>query len=229
MMIATKKGYLTKQGKRWKNWKRRWFILKDKQLYYFKVEGDDRFIGQISLVDAIVLPAEETTKRRFSFEIYHPGRQSFFACADTKEQLEEWMEAFQRDKNSMVAKMEVPSSTTPQVLEQREYFLSDAITINNSPNSNGETSLKNTPQNSPAKPAQVLNPNQMPASESSELKSMLLELENLKILYKQERDKRKVLEQKYNREQEKRLVLEEEVRELQNVISQNMMNGENLD
>jgi hypothetical protein len=36
---ADHKGYLTKQGGRVKSWKRRWFVLTDNCLYYFKKEG----------------------------------------------------------------------------------------------------------------------------------------------------------------------------------------------
>ena len=33
-----KEGYLTKLGGRVKNWKRRWFVLRDGKLYYYKTE-----------------------------------------------------------------------------------------------------------------------------------------------------------------------------------------------
>lgn len=33
---ATKEGFLTKQGEIVRNWKRRWFVLKNKMLYYFE-------------------------------------------------------------------------------------------------------------------------------------------------------------------------------------------------
>jgi hypothetical protein len=36
---AEKKGYLTKQGGRIKTWKRRWFVLTNNCLYYFKTKG----------------------------------------------------------------------------------------------------------------------------------------------------------------------------------------------
>ena len=36
LLQLLKAGWLTKQGKRVKNWKRRWFVLKDQKLSYFK-------------------------------------------------------------------------------------------------------------------------------------------------------------------------------------------------
>lgn len=33
-----KEGYLTKLGGRVKNWKKRWFVLSDGKLYYYKTE-----------------------------------------------------------------------------------------------------------------------------------------------------------------------------------------------
>ena len=34
--VQSKAGWLTKQGGRMKNWRRRWFVIKDTQLLYFK-------------------------------------------------------------------------------------------------------------------------------------------------------------------------------------------------
>jgi len=46
---AEKKGWLTKQGGRIKTWKRRWFILNDTGLYYFKKPQDTEPCGIIML------------------------------------------------------------------------------------------------------------------------------------------------------------------------------------
>lgn len=46
---AEKKGWLTKQGGRIKTWKRRWFILSDNCLFYFKAPGDKEPCGIIPL------------------------------------------------------------------------------------------------------------------------------------------------------------------------------------
>jgi hypothetical protein len=39
---ADKEGFLTKQGGGYKSWKRRWFVLKGTNLYYFKSKKVNR-------------------------------------------------------------------------------------------------------------------------------------------------------------------------------------------
>jgi len=47
-------GFLEKLGENTviSNWKKRWFVLKDNQLYYFKKEGDIIPIGKLNLATA---------------------------------------------------------------------------------------------------------------------------------------------------------------------------------
>jgi len=54
-------GYLTKEGHKIKNWKRRYFILKDNLLYYFKDRKDKNPVGVIVLDRANVQTAGKVT------------------------------------------------------------------------------------------------------------------------------------------------------------------------
>jgi len=58
---AEKKGWLTKQGGRIKTWKRRWFILNDTGLYYFKKPQDTEPCGIIMLdnVEIVRYPSKK--------------------------------------------------------------------------------------------------------------------------------------------------------------------------
>ena len=49
MSIIHKSGFLTKQGEFVKNWRRRWFVLSDDGIYYYKDENRD-LKGDIPLV-----------------------------------------------------------------------------------------------------------------------------------------------------------------------------------
>ena len=54
---AEKKGWLTKQGGRIKTWKRRWFILSEMGLCYFKQPQDSEPCGMIMLDNVEVVPS----------------------------------------------------------------------------------------------------------------------------------------------------------------------------
>jgi len=58
---AEKKGWMTKQGGRIKTWKRRWFILNDTGLYYFKKPQDTEPCGIIMLdnVEVVRCPSKK--------------------------------------------------------------------------------------------------------------------------------------------------------------------------
>lgn len=96
-----KEGWLTKQGGRVKNWKRRWFVLKDNRLYYYKRPNDVNAQGFIPLTRCVVKAAEV---KKNCFKIFDPhqpfskNHPSFYIYADSSEDLNEWMNVL--DKNS---------------------------------------------------------------------------------------------------------------------------------
>lgn len=52
-------------GGRWKTWKKRWFVLKDNCLYYFKQETDVDPYGIIPLENLLVRSAEVAKDRKW--------------------------------------------------------------------------------------------------------------------------------------------------------------------
>lgn len=110
--VIVKMGWLTKQGGRIKTWKRRWFILSDQVLYYFKdkQESTSKACGIIPLENIEIRISDQ--KRKFCFELYLPNRNetikamkrsqgqiqkghhnNYFIAADSKEEMESWMQA----------------------------------------------------------------------------------------------------------------------------------------
>ncbi|KAL5474050.1 hypothetical protein EMCRGX_G028623 [Ephydatia muelleri] len=66
-----KTGWLTKEGGKYKSRHKRWFILKEGMLYYFKQSGDEELIGTIPLqLDLKVRPVEDPKAPPNCFEIY---------------------------------------------------------------------------------------------------------------------------------------------------------------
>nr|KAG5695093.1 hypothetical protein BaRGS_015069 [Batillaria attramentaria] len=77
-----KEGWLMKQGGRYKNWKRRWFILNDNCLYYFQYTTDKEPKGIIPLENIQVRePLSEKSNRQNCFELYAvSGNEVIKAC-----------------------------------------------------------------------------------------------------------------------------------------------------
>lgn len=75
-----REGWLWKQGGRYKSWKRRWFILSDKCLYYFEFTTDKEPRGIIPLENVDVKEISDRGGRQFCFELYSPIGDVIKAC-----------------------------------------------------------------------------------------------------------------------------------------------------
>jgi hypothetical protein len=60
----TKSGYLTKQGRKFKTWRRRWFVLKNDALWYFKTPTDGDKKGVIYLEPTSICKIEQDLKKK---------------------------------------------------------------------------------------------------------------------------------------------------------------------
>jgi len=91
-----KTGYLLKQGANRKNWKRRWFVLKNGVVQYYASEMDKKPLGRFNLCDcfAIQLADEDKAKRPYTFELLFPNRIFLISAANESER-DEWMEALE--------------------------------------------------------------------------------------------------------------------------------------
>lgn len=108
-----REGWLWKQGSRYKGWKRRWFILNDKCLYYFEFTTDKEPRGIIPLENVLVrdIPDAKSSKPN-TFELYsalgsgevikacktesdgkvNEGRHTYYRmAASSKEEKEQWI------------------------------------------------------------------------------------------------------------------------------------------
>lgn len=113
-----REGWLWKQGSRYKGWKRRWFILNDKCLYYFEYTTDKEPRGIIPLENVLVrdLPDSKSSKSN-TFELYSAlgsgevikacktdadgkvieGRHTYYRlAASTKEERDKWVNSIRQ-------------------------------------------------------------------------------------------------------------------------------------
>ncbi|TRY80813.1 hypothetical protein TCAL_09275 [Tigriopus californicus] len=65
-----REGWLMKQGGSWKNWKRRWFVLSDRCLYYFQHTAENVPKGIIPLENVKVRLMDNVDSKSFCFELY---------------------------------------------------------------------------------------------------------------------------------------------------------------
>jgi copper chaperone CopZ len=90
-----KEGYLTKLGGFVKNWRRRWFVLKDNILCYYKTPNDNRPAGQIKIDENVKVQPNDTMQKEHCFEI-QTDKRTYYMCADNVNEFQSWINALLR-------------------------------------------------------------------------------------------------------------------------------------
>jgi len=92
-----KEGWLEKQSRHLKRWKKRWFVLQDSNLYSFKKEKVyDSPTETIDLkVFSSVKSSEDYTNKPHSFDVYS-NDTVFSMVANTENEKEDWIRAIGR-------------------------------------------------------------------------------------------------------------------------------------
>ncbi|OHS99266.1 AGC family protein kinase [Tritrichomonas foetus] len=111
VMSILKEGYMTKQGGMIKTWKRRWFQLIDKKLYYYSKPGSPE-VGQIDLSSASNIALAPECKKQPAFKIESSAR-AFYFQPDTEKLAKEWVQILNdvKDGKSVAPKEEIKIST----------------------------------------------------------------------------------------------------------------------
>lgn len=87
-----KDGFLTKQGGSVKNWKKRWCVLKNGTIFYYKSPKDTTPKGTMELSATAKVREVTIKKRQFTFEI-ETDKRTFPVQADSDPAKQAWMEA----------------------------------------------------------------------------------------------------------------------------------------
>ncbi|XP_074861086.1 pleckstrin homology domain-containing family A member 5 isoform X3 [Carettochelys insculpta] len=91
-----KRGWLYKQDSTgMKLWKKRWFVLSDLCLFYYRDEKEEGILGSILLpsFQISVLSSEDHINRKYAFKAAHPNMRTYYFCTDTGKEMELWMKA----------------------------------------------------------------------------------------------------------------------------------------
>lgn len=93
---VTKAGWLFKQASSGvKQWNKRWFVLVDRCLFYYKDEKQESVLGSIPLLSfrvAAVQPSDNIS-RKHTFKAEHAGVRTYFFSAESSEEQEAWIQA----------------------------------------------------------------------------------------------------------------------------------------
>jgi len=107
-----KEGYMTKQGGSFKSWKKRYFILKDRMLYYYKTPKDNSFTGKIDLESNSVVKEDPARKKPNLIAITTSNR-IFFMYPEKPEEMKEWIDAISKGIEKAKLNGPAPSSPSP--------------------------------------------------------------------------------------------------------------------
>uniref|UniRef100_A0A8I3PFE2 Pleckstrin homology domain containing A6 n=1 Tax=Canis lupus familiaris TaxID=9615 RepID=A0A8I3PFE2_CANLF len=78
-----------------KQWNKRWFVLVDRCLFYYKDEKEESILGSIPLLSfrvAAVQPSDNIS-RKYTFKAEHAGVRTYFFSAESPEEQEAWIQA----------------------------------------------------------------------------------------------------------------------------------------
>ncbi|CAM4732224.1 unnamed protein product [Leuciscus chuanchicus] len=130
---VARQGWLHKQASSGvKQWNKRWFVLTDRCLFYYKDDKEEGVLGSLPLLSFKIGPVQavDNITRKFAFKAEHAGTRTYYFSADSQKEQEEWIQVMSEaarvhilatsrnksepiptaDQNDMVAKRLEPNS-----------------------------------------------------------------------------------------------------------------------
>ncbi|XP_016381143.1 pleckstrin homology domain-containing family A member 5-like isoform X14 [Sinocyclocheilus rhinocerous] len=76
-----------------KLWKKRWFVLSDMCLFYYRDEKEEGILGSILLPSfhITMLSVDDHVSRKYAFKATHPNMRTYYFSTDTAKDMESWM------------------------------------------------------------------------------------------------------------------------------------------
>ncbi|KAM3609308.1 uncharacterized protein V6R79_012877 [Siganus canaliculatus] len=76
-----------------KLWKKRWFVLSDLCLFYYRDEKEEGILGSILLPSFHIsmLSVDDHINRKYAFKATHPNMRTYYFCTDTAKEMDSWM------------------------------------------------------------------------------------------------------------------------------------------
>lgn len=89
-------GWLYKQGSEGlKVWRKRWFVLSEYCLFYYKSSDETKLLGSVLLPSyhISICSPEDKVYRKFAFKCEHNNMRTYWLAAETQEQMTHWITA----------------------------------------------------------------------------------------------------------------------------------------
>eukprot|EP00002_Diphylleia_rotans_P026308 TRINITY_DN5235_c0_g1_i1.p1 TRINITY_DN5235_c0_g1~~TRINITY_DN5235_c0_g1_i1.p1 ORF type:complete len:1064 (+),score=174.50 TRINITY_DN5235_c0_g1_i1:133-3324(+) len=120
--IGFKQGYLSKLGKKFKVWNRRWYVLSDQHLLSYSSPTDSEDQGQISLseIKSIIQASDEDTTKPFCFKILTNTRSYIFMTENEKD-LQDWLSSIRGLTSLNMMDSTFDSNLTHQLSRIRDF------------------------------------------------------------------------------------------------------------
>lgn len=108
-----KSGYLLKKGERRKNWKKRWFVLRNAKLAYYKDDREYVLCRILDLPQVHTCVAVQLKKHAYSFGIV-TAKRTYYVRAGSGKEMDEWIHAINEARRTLVeeeARLKAESTT----------------------------------------------------------------------------------------------------------------------
>lgn len=93
--LVTFSGWLYKQGSEGlRTWRRRWFVLSDYCLFYYKGPEEDKLLGSILLPSYILsecTSSDHKAYKKFSFKLEHKNMRTYYLASENADYMRKWM------------------------------------------------------------------------------------------------------------------------------------------
>lgn len=89
--VSSREGYLTKLGRIRKNWKVRWFVLRNQSLSYYKAKQYQKPIRILDMSSAKAVEYDDSKHKDYSFRIELPHR-TYFLYGNSAEDCQQWVD-----------------------------------------------------------------------------------------------------------------------------------------
>ncbi|XP_035855455.1 pleckstrin homology domain-containing family A member 7 isoform X15 [Sander lucioperca] len=123
------RGWLYKQDSSgMRLWKRKWFVLSDYCLFYYKDSREETVLGSIPLPSYVIAPVEpdDHINRKYAFKAEHCGMRTYFFSADTQEDMNGWIRAMNQaalmqQSHTVKREVENPKKAVQQAVPQTNH------------------------------------------------------------------------------------------------------------